>query len=210
MELRVTMVNPELNNSPALRISNVVYGRERRKDGRVTYLLNINSDEPRAIPEQIVLKRWRMREFVHSVARGFRLSPNFWRAIGITLGNNAKKIKSLNETEIEICFTKHQEALQIKKFKTQSASNLIEVFRSLEIHQLQLILDRHLDPDRMDKYGTPDLFLFTSHKTTHSISRTCFVEVKRHDEVLSNDQISEINFLRGIGLKSRVFRLIER
>ena len=210
MELRVTMVNPELNNSPALRISNVVYGRERRKDGRVTYLLNINSDEPRAIPEQIVLKRWRMREFVHSVARGFRLSPNFWRAIGIALGNNAKKIKSLNETEIEISFTKHQEALQIKKFKTQSASNLIEVFRSLEIHQLQLILDRHLDPDRMDKYGTPDLFLFTSHKTTHSISRTCFVEVKRHDEVLSNDQTNEINFLRGIGLKSRVFRLIER
>ena len=38
-ELRVKMVNPELNNSPALRISNVVYGRERRKDGRVAYLL---------------------------------------------------------------------------------------------------------------------------------------------------------------------------
>ena len=33
--------------------------------------------------------------------------------------NNAKKIKSLNETEIEISFTKHQKALQIKKFKTQ-------------------------------------------------------------------------------------------
>jgi len=209
MELRVTMVNPELNNSPALRISNVVNGRERRKDGRVTYLLNINSDEPRAIPEQIVLKRWRMREFVHSVARGFRLSPNFWRAIGIALGNNAKKIKSLNETGIEISFTKHQKALQIKKFKTQSATNLIEVFRSLEIHQLQLILDRHLDPDRMDKYGTPDLFLFTSHKTTHAISRACFVEVKRPNEPLSSDQINEINFLRNIGLKSCVFRLIE-
>ena len=210
MELRVTMVNPELNNSPALRISNVVYGRERRKDGRVTYLLNINSDEPRAIPEQIVLKRWRMREFVHSVARGFRLSPNFWRAIGIALGNNAKKIKSLNETEIEISFTKHQKALQIKKFKTQSASNLIEVFRSLETHQLQLILDRHLDPDRDDQYGTPDLFLFTSHKTTHAISRTCFVEVKRPGEKLSDAQKNEINFLRNIGLKSRVFRLTER
>ena len=204
------MVNPELNNSPALRISNVVYGRERRKDGRVTYLLNINSDEPRAIPEQIVLKRWRMREFVHSVARGFRLSPNFWRAIGIALGNNAKKIKSLNETEIEISFTKHQKALQIKKFKTQSASNLIEVFRSLETHQLQLILDRHLDPDRDDQYGTPDLFLFTSHKTTHAISRACFVEVKRPGEKLSDDQKNEINFLRNIGLKSRVLRLTER
>ena len=53
------MVNPELNNSPALRISNVVYGRERREDGRVTYLINSNSDETRVIPEEIVLKRWR-------------------------------------------------------------------------------------------------------------------------------------------------------
>ena len=61
----------------------------------------------------------------------------------------------------------------------------------------------------MEKYGTPDLFLFTSHKARHSISRACFVEVKRHDEVLSDDQINEINFLRHIGLKSRVFRLNE-
>jgi len=205
------MVNPELNNSPALGISNVVYGRERRKDGRVIYFPNNNILEgQKVIPEKIVLKRWRMRVFVYSFARGFRLSPNFWRAIGIALGNNAKKIKSLNETEIEISFTKHQKALQIKKFKTQSASNLIEVFRSLETHQLQLILDRHLDPDRDDQYGTPDLFLFTSHKTTHAISRTCFVEVKRPGEKLSDAQKNEINFLRNIGLKSRVFRLTER
>ena len=202
--------NPENNNLPNLNISHVVRGRETRPDHRVTYFPDNNILEgKKVIPEKIVLKRWRKREFVHSVARGFRLSPNFWRAIGIALGNNAKKIKSLNETGIEISFTKHQKALQIKKFKTQSATNLIEVFRSLEIHQLQLILDRHLDPDRMDKYGTPDLFLFTSHKTTHAISRACFVEVKRPNEPLSSDQINEINFLRNIGLKSRVFRLVE-
>jgi len=203
--------NPENNNFPNLNISHVVRGRETRPDHRVTYFPNNNILEgQKVIPEKIVLKRWRMREFVHSFARGFRLSPNFWRAIGIALGNNAKKIKSLNATEIEISFTKHQKALQIKKFKTQSASNLIEVFRSLETHQLQLILDRHLDPDRNDQYGTPDLFLFTSHKTTHAISRACFVEVKRPGEKLSNDQKNEINFLRNIGLKSRVFRLTER
>ena len=102
-----------------------------------------------------------------------------------------------------------QDALRAKNFKAQSASNIIEIFKNLEIYQLQSILDRHLDPDRVDKYGTPDLFLYTSHKTTHSISRACFVEVKRHDEVLSDDQINEINFLRNIGLKSRVFRLVE-
>ena len=151
--------NPENNNLPNLNISHVVRGRETRPDNRVIYFPNNNILEgQKVIPEKIVLKRWRMRVFVYSFARGFRLSPNFWRAIGIALGNNVKKIKSLNETEIEISFTKHQKALQIKKFKTQSASNLIEVFRSLETHQLQLILDRHLDPDRDDQYGTPDLF----------------------------------------------------
>ncbi|MDB9786151.1 VRR-NUC domain-containing protein [Amylibacter sp.] len=205
------MVNPELNNSPALVISNVVYGRERREDGRVIYFLDNKSLEgKKVIPEKIVLKRWRKREFVYGVARGFRLSPNFWRAISIALGKDALKIKSLNKNEIEISFTNHQEAIRSNNFKTQSASNVIEVFKSLETFQLQSILDRHTNPDRMDKYGTPDLFLFTSHKATHSISRACFVEVKRHDEVLSNDQINEINFLRNIGLKSRVFRLTER
>ena len=161
------------------------------------------------IPEKIVLKRWRKREFVFNVARGFRLSPNFWRAINIALGKDALRIKSLNKNEIEIGFTNHQEAIRSKNFKTQSASNVIEVFKSLETFQLQSILDRHTNPDRMEKYGTPDLFLFTSHKARHSISRACFVEVKRHDEVLSDDQINEINFLRHIGLKSLVFRLNE-
>jgi hypothetical protein len=204
------MVNPELNNSPALGISNVVYGRERREDGRVIYFPdNKLLEGKKVIPEKIVLKRWRKREFLYNVARGFRLSPNFWRATSIALGNNAKKIKSLNEIEIEIRFTKHQNALRAKNFKAQSASNIIETFRNLETHQLQLILDRHLDPDRIEKYGTPDLFLFTSHKKTHAISRACFVEVKRPNEPLSNDQINEINFLRNIGLKSRVFRLVE-
>ena len=203
--------NPENNNLPNLNISHVVRGRETRPDNRVIYFPNNNILEgQKVIPEKIVLKRWRMRVFVYSFARGFRLSPNFWRAIGIALGNNAKKIKSLNETEIEISFTKHQDALRAKNFKAQSAGNIIEIFKNLETHQLQLILDRHLDPDRVEKYGTPDLFIYTRHKTTHSISRACFVEVKRPGEKLSNDQKNEINFLRDIGLKSRVLRLKEK
>jgi hypothetical protein len=205
------MVNPELNNSPELGISNVVYGRERRKDGRVVYFAdNKLLIGKKVIPEKIVLKRWRKREFVFNVARGFRLSPNFWRATSIALGKDALRIKSLNKNEIEIGFTNHQEAIRSKKFKTQSASNVIEVFKCLEAFQLQSILDRHTNPDRMEKYGTPDLFLFTSHKATHLISRACFVEVKRPGEKLSDDQISEINFLRDIGLKSRVLRLKEK
>ena len=205
------MVNPELNNSPELGISNVVYGRERRKDGRVVYFPdNKLLIGKKVIPEKIVLKRWRKREFVFNIARGFRLSPNFWRATSIALGKDALRIKSLNKNEIEIGFTNHQEAIRSKNFKTQSASNVIEVFKCLEAFQLQSILDRHTNPDRMEKYGTPDLFLFTSHKATHLISRACFVEVKRPGEKLSDDQESEINFLRNIGLKSRVLRLKEK
>ena len=210
MELRVTMVNPELNNSPALRISNVVYGRERREDGRVTYLINGNSDEARAIPEEIVLKRWRSRKQANKSFKGFRLSPNFWRAIGLALGANAEKIKALKIQEIEVNFSKYKKDLKEQKYKIQSASNIIEVFKSLETVQLQSILDRHLDPNRINKYGTPDLFLYVSHSTNYSISMACFVEVKKPKEQLSNDQKHEINFLRDIGLKSRVLRLCER
>lgn len=202
--------NPENNNLPKLNISHVVRGREIRADKRVIYFpYNNTLAGQKVIPEQIVLKRWRKRKFVHSVPRGFRLSPNFWRAIGITLGKNAKNIKLFNKNEIETNFKKHQEVIRSKKFKIQSASNIIEIFKYLETHQLQLILDRHLDPNREKKYGTPDLFLFLEHKKTNSISRACFVEVKRPNEPLSNDQINEINFLRNIGLRSRVFRLIE-
>ena len=204
------MVNPELNNSPALRISNVVYGRERRKDGRVAYLLKSNSDEPRAIPEEIVLKRWRSRKQAKKSFKGFRLSPNFWRAINLALGANAEKIKSLKIEEIEANVAKYKKNLKEKNYKTQSANNIIEVFKSLETVQLQSILDRHLDPNRIDKYGTPDLFLYVSHTTNYSISMACFVEVKKPKEQLSNDQKHEINFLRSIRLKSRVLRLIER
>ena len=204
------MVNPELNNSPALRISNVVYGRERREDGRVTYLINGNSDEARAIAEEIVLKRWRSRKQANKSFKGFRLSPNFWRAIGLALGKNAEKIKTLKIQEIEANFSKYKKDLKEKKYKIQSASNIIEVFKSLETVQLQSILDRHLDPNRIDKYGTPDLFLYVSHTTNHSISGAYFVEVKRPGEKLSDDQKNEINFLRNIGLKSRVLRLTER
>ena len=114
------MVNPELNNSPELGISNVVYGRERRKDGRVIYFPdNKLLKGKKVIPEKIVLKRWRKREFVYNVARGFRLSPNFWRAISIALGKDALRIKSLNKNEIEIGFTNHQEVIRLKNFKTQ-------------------------------------------------------------------------------------------
>jgi len=204
------MTNPELNNSPALRISNVVYGRARREDGRVTYLLNGNFDGSRVIPEEIVVKRWRARKQANKSFKGFRLSPNFWRAIGLALGRNAEKIKKLNIQDIEFNFIKYKEDLQEKNYKTQSASNIIEVFKSLEIQQLQSILDRHLDPNRVDKYGTPDLFLYISHTTNYSISMACFVEVKKPKEQLSNDQKHEINFLRDIGLKSRVLRLCER
>ena len=172
------MVNPELNNSPALRISNVVYGRERREDGRVTYLINGNSDEARAIPEEIVLKRWRSRKQANKSFKGFRLSPNFWRAIGLALGANALKIKSLKIQEIEANFSKYKKDLKEKKYKIQSAKNIIEVFKSLKTEQLQSILDRHLDPNRIDKYGTPDLFLYVSHITNYSISMACFIEVK--------------------------------
>ena len=56
--------NPEINNSPALHISNIVYGRECRSDGRVTYLpYNELLEGRKVIPENVVLKRWKKEIF---------------------------------------------------------------------------------------------------------------------------------------------------
>ena len=80
------MVNPELNNSPELGISNVVYGRERRKDGRVIYFpdnkLLVGKKE---IPEKIVLKRKKST---------FLTNPcQFERNTNFIIGHNLFKIK---------------------------------------------------------------------------------------------------------------------
>ena len=58
---RPPVFDTEINRAPALRISNVVRGRVN-EDGRVRYLVDPDGKgDERAIPEDVVLKRWRRR-----------------------------------------------------------------------------------------------------------------------------------------------------
>lgn len=95
---------PELFNSPALHISNVVSGRENI-NGREYYNkltdAHLIIDERKAIPEEVVLYRWRRREFNNLSFKGFRLSPNIWRSVGKALGDDAKLILQLEKHSIK-------------------------------------------------------------------------------------------------------------
>lgn len=203
---------PELFNSPALHIRNIVSGRVNI-DGRVYYDKvkepHLGSDDKKDIPEEVVLYRWRKREFNNLSFKGFRLSPNIWRSVGKALGSDANSITNLDENSISEKYYEAKNSLKEQNYPSPAATNLKFLFDALKVNQLQLIMDRHLNPNRSNRYGTPDLFLFALNPSTNKVSTIRFVEVKKPKEPLSIDQVEEIKFLREIGVKARLLRLIE-
>jgi hypothetical protein len=88
--------------------------------------------------------------------------------------------------------------------------NLLEVLRSsFSITRLRRLTRRHAGTD-VDprKPGVPDLLVFkkTSKGTPHGFR---FVEVKRPKERIAAHQRAEIAFLRQLGMRAGVLRLIE-
>ena len=93
-------LDTEINRAPALRISHIVSGRIN-ENGRVRYFVDPKgTDGERAIPEDVVLKRWRRREMTGHTFHGCRLGPNTWRAIDKAFGNEAQMICQLTVDEI--------------------------------------------------------------------------------------------------------------
>ena len=66
--------------------------------------------------------------------------------------------------------------------------------------RLDAMLAAHAD----GSHGVPDLFLFKERDG--SVVDAVFVEVKRHGEAISAEQIAEITRLRALGLRAGVFR----
>ena len=91
----------EINKAPTLRISHIVRGR-RNDGGRVNYLVDPKGNgEARAIPEDVVLIRWRKRIMKGHTFHGCRLGPNLWRGVDKVLGRDALNICGLEKTVIE-------------------------------------------------------------------------------------------------------------
>ena len=201
----------ETEAKPSLRISHIVYGRQPSKN-KVLYLVDPKGQgEERAVPESVVLKRWRKRKFPGHTFSGERLSSTLWRAVAKAFGTKAKALCKLSLEQIAATANNSRELLSADGFlKLASPRTLHALFAVCGPERLQVILDKHLSDDHKGKSGIPDLFLFaTSHSTgLPTIAR--FVEVKKPKESVSPVQMAEIEFLNQMGLHSRVLRLVER
>ncbi len=201
----------ETEAKPALRISHIVYGRQPSKN-KVLYLVDPKGQgEERAIPESVVLKRWRKRQFPGHTFSGERLSPTLWRAVAKAFGTKAKALCKLTLDQIAVTTENSRELLRADGFlKLASPKTLHALFAVCGPERLQAILDKHMSAEHKGKSGIPDLFLFATNQSTGLPSIARFVEVKKPEESVSAVQMAEIAFLNQMGLHARVLRLVER
>jgi hypothetical protein len=204
------MKDPDNEKQPPLRISHIVYGRE--SDGkRVLYLLDPKGEgNKKGIAEQVVLHRWRKRVFQGYAFGGARLSPNLWRALLMVLGPNADGWDCYSMNELKTIIESKRDLLRTKHLTVPTANVLFALIKVCGTDGLQKLVNRHNDPERMDRYGVPDLFLYATNNESGLPTIARFVEVKKPDEPVSRDQREEIAFLQSLGLHARVLRLIER
>jgi hypothetical protein len=207
---RKPIEDKEALKKPALRISRIVYGRER-VGTKVKYLIDPKGQgDKKEIPEKVVLIRWRKRVFPGYTFSGDRLGPNIWRGLAIALGYQpqAHWLKWTDQ-DIASMLESSRETMGIYKSSVPSAGTIHALIQICGLERLKQIFKRHLDPSRDEIYGTPDLFLFARDVN----GRQCmgrFVEVKRPEESFKDGQVEELAFLQSLGLNARVARLIER
>ena len=202
--------NAELNKAPALRISHIVRGR-RKEGNRVKYFVDPEGHKhDRAIPEDVVLKRWRKRTMASHSFHGFRLGPNTWKAIAHTFGTFSPKLLDMPVKEIAAKISSSQPDRIEKHLWLPEAKSLWLMCQAIGAERLEQILRRHTARDRQGRFGTPDLFLYAIKSGNSKPSFYRMVEVKKPFEEVSADQKEEIEFLRSIGVPARVLRLIER
>ena len=201
-------------NSPALHISHTVKGRELRPDGRVVYYLDPlgeNSDpaNTKLIPEKIVLQRWKLRRNETTRFSGMRLSPNIWRSLHVALGPDYRQTIQMTEEEIDSNFDRAGPDLAKNNFRKMAGSKVKKITEGLGENKYIRLMERHNSSEHAGVFGTPDLFLYAQNKQTNKVEYIRFVEVKKPDEPLSQDQVTELKFLNEIKIKARVLRLIE-
>ena len=207
---RRVIKDPEDQKKPPLRISHIVYGREKRGN-RVYYLVDPKGGgTEKKIAEQVVLHRWRRRVFAGFTFSGGRLNSSVWRVLPSVLGEDLANWPKLSEAEMQRQIDYCRESMREAHSTLPAANVLKALFEHCGVKRLRAIVARHTDPDRVENFGTPDLFLYATDNITGKVSIARFVEVKKPEEQLSDDQKEEINFLQSMGLHARVLRLIER
>jgi len=205
-------IEVEKFNSPHLGISNIVFGRRTNSNNRVQYLVDAEGCEESGhkIPEKVVLSRWKQKVNQKYRFGGMRLSPNIWRSINIALGSIYPEIFNMDIDQIDLKYKAAAQTLRTFQYPTMVGMKVVRLMKGLGLEKFKVLMERHNDPSRSDKYGTPDLFLCAIKRNSGVIAYSRFVEVKKPNEPLSKDQISELHFLNGLNLKARCFRLKEQ
>lgn len=200
----------DIEKKPSLRISPNVYGRNEVKN-RVRYFIDPKGGGTETgVPETVVLTRWRKRQFPNYSFSGEKLSATLWRAVAAAYGINAKKICKLSFDDIQAIKEAKTVAIKAQGHLELPAAKTLKALCLVCGHErLQVLLDKHNSLEHQGKSGVPDLFLYATHIQTGKPSIARFVEVKKPDEKVSQDQKDEIALLNSMGLHARVIRLVE-
>jgi hypothetical protein len=145
--------------------------------------------------------------------RGVRLPPSTWRALGLVLPHDQALWKDLDEGTIRRLLAEKKQLLREGQLRAPPTQSILAMMRipKLGPQVIRKLIQRHSDPESVDprRPGVPDLFLW-AHDEDNRPCAPRFVEVKRPDERLFKQQRAELEFLRSLGLKAGVFRLVER
>lgn len=188
--------------NPLERLQTKVTRRENRGH-RVYYALHSDDlDSDMVIPEQIVLKRWRAMKSAKLDFHGCRLSPTIWRG--------------LRSVDFECDEWEHQVSLQRAKIKETECHVKIPPTSALRAMRavmgpeaLGRLSDLGYSMIGQERFGTPDLFLWTSRRRSGVPRFASFVEVKKPNEPVSKDQKLMIWALKRLGANAQVLRLQE-
>ena len=200
----------DIEKKPSLRISPNVYGRTELKN-RVRYLIDPKGEGTETgVPETVVLTRWRKRQFPNFSFSGEKLSSTTWRAVAAAFGNDARKICQLSLDQIQVIKEEKTECIKKQGYLVLPSVNTLKALCLIcGPQRMQVLLDKHNSTDHKGKSGVPDLFLYATNIQSGKPSIARFVEVKKPDEKVSQDQKDEIELLNSMGLHARVIRLRE-
>lgn len=158
------------------------------------------------IPETLVLRRWRALTSAGrdgSTYHGCRLPPSLWRLVRAMLAHEPQLATATVEHTNDVMMQVRENAKARADYLGSVPPDTLRVMlRFLSRgRRLARILDAHAVDSR---YGVTDLFLYRVREGRAIDFR--FIEVKRHDETVRDDQVAELEMLRGLRLTAGIVR----
>lgn len=185
----------------SLRISTFGLGRFN-VNGRVRYFVDpLGLNEQKAVPETVVLMRWRQRALKGYTFSGARLSSTIWRAMAFIWMDKLIQLAKMTPEDIAAEVELNKAALKKSGFlKLPNEEVVFAIVKICGVAKLKKILIRHTSKEHEGLSGVPDLFLYAIENKTNRPCMAHFIEVKKPDEKMRKAQVSEIPFFKNLDL----------